>query len=844
MGGGGFELRGRSGFQSAVAGLTAPAEQDSATAPVPTRRRKKATEAQEQEDGWDLGLGRDQGSRGAAGLAAGYLRYGRGREGQPGTPAPRKKQHLTNGRTAHHSTPPTGTPQRHGNQGGHDRTSRLKKGRVCATRASASRTTQQTTIYHLQASPQVGQQAARASCHVCPPPGRPALMQRQQPQRLQGEQDRAARKKGALLDQQPDADKALTRAAAAPLRAPVRAVRSEREGGRQAPLKDGTQSSTSPSPVARVEPGMGLHWSSPLGHSTSLSRVAACQTMNVQGGRPYRTFFFDDVVATTLSQPYPGSHRRSARTCTEGLPRRSDRQRRRVSICDGRVTRRLNPRTSLAFAGRERGNASPAPPPGPMPYDMPSALCPLPREAGNVLGTPRDETARGVAPQHSCHTPQIETVGRRDVVRPAGFARSFHRDRGTCAQGTSYAGDICHGQLSLMPKVSTRSHAKMNPQDAGTPSKLWLPGRLSISDHRQQRGPTRWLPVSFRAAHSECVNVPRSAKVRSIRISRLPSFLSLSLWEGTPHIAPHNIVTPKDSLKLQLQLPFQVSKSPSRHAWRAAPSLGDVSRTEVAAGCGPPSIATGAASAAAPTHRTPQTLPLPASLLHSVHAPAPPSFQPPSITIHRHRRPASVSISSAIAPDRKAHILSTAYSFDPIRISTVAMADTAAAGQAEKVWLASNDNALIEVDRDVIERSVLIKNLLGDTDAKSTKEAPIPIPNVNEAVLRKVLEWCEWHRNDPPQAQDEESDARKKSTDIDDWDQKFMQVDQEMLFEIILASNYLDIKPLLDVGCKTVANMIKGKSPEEIRKTFNITNDFTPEEEEQIRRENEWAEDR
>jgi S-phase kinase-associated protein 1 len=31
--------------------------------------------------------------------------------------------------------------------------------------------------------------------------------------------------------------------------------------------------------------------------------------------------------------------------------------------------------------------------------------------------------------------------------------------------------------------------------------------------------------------------------------------------------------------------------------------------------------------------------------------------------------------------------------------------------------------------------------------------------------------------------------------------------------------------------------MIKGKSPEEIRKTFNIIGDFTPEDEEQIRRE-------
>jgi S-phase kinase-associated protein 1 len=164
---------------------------------------------------------------------------------------------------------------------------------------------------------------------------------------------------------------------------------------------------------------------------------------------------------------------------------------------------------------------------------------------------------------------------------------------------------------------------------------------------------------------------------------------------------------------------------------------------------------------------------------------------------------------------------------------------------AQKVWLASNDSATIEVDRVVAERSMLIKNMLDDVgDEAIRQDNPIPIPNVNEAVLRKVIEWCEHHRNDPPQAQDEESDARKKTTDIEEWDQKFMQVDQEMLFEVILASNYLDIKPLLDVGCKTVANMIKGKSPEEIRKTFNITNDFTPEEEEQIRRENEWAEDR
>lgn len=161
-----------------------------------------------------------------------------------------------------------------------------------------------------------------------------------------------------------------------------------------------------------------------------------------------------------------------------------------------------------------------------------------------------------------------------------------------------------------------------------------------------------------------------------------------------------------------------------------------------------------------------------------------------------------------------------------------------------QVTLMSNDGTSIRVDRAVAERSILIKNLIDDLGDESVADAAIPINNVNDPVLRKVIEWCEHHRNDAAQTPDDDNDNRKKTTDIDEWDQKFMQVDQEMLFEIILAANYMDIKALLDVGCKTVANMIKGKSPEEIRKTFNITNDFTPEEEEQIRRENEWAEDR
>ncbi|VDM01916.1 unnamed protein product [Schistocephalus solidus] len=159
----------------------------------------------------------------------------------------------------------------------------------------------------------------------------------------------------------------------------------------------------------------------------------------------------------------------------------------------------------------------------------------------------------------------------------------------------------------------------------------------------------------------------------------------------------------------------------------------------------------------------------------------------------------------------------------------------------QKIKLSSSDGEIFDVDLEIAKQSMTIKIMLDafilcaalGVDAEEDEE-PVPLPNVTAAILQKVLQWCTYHKDDPPQQEDDENKERR-TDDISSWDQEFLRVDQGTLFELILAANYLEIKGLLDVCCKSVANMIKGKSPEELRKIFNIKCDFTPQEEEQVR---------
>ncbi|KAF6168998.1 hypothetical protein GIB67_038495 [Kingdonia uniflora] len=145
---------------------------------------------------------------------------------------------------------------------------------------------------------------------------------------------------------------------------------------------------------------------------------------------------------------------------------------------------------------------------------------------------------------------------------------------------------------------------------------------------------------------------------------------------------------------------------------------------------------------------------------------------------------------------------------------------------SRKIILKSSEHEEFEVDEVVALESETIKHLIEDNCANN----PVPLPNVSTTILLKVIEYCKKHKSDSGEEEE-----------IKNWDKEFVKLDQAVLFDLILAANYLDIKGLLDLTCQAVADIIKDKSVEEVRSIFNIENDYSPEEEAEVRRQNQWA---
>jgi len=150
----------------------------------------------------------------------------------------------------------------------------------------------------------------------------------------------------------------------------------------------------------------------------------------------------------------------------------------------------------------------------------------------------------------------------------------------------------------------------------------------------------------------------------------------------------------------------------------------------------------------------------------------------------------------------------------------------------EEITLISQEKVEFKISRKAALQSNLVKTALDDDhEAKEVSLVHIAAP-----IVKKVVEYMNYHEDKAPR----KIEAPLKSTNmkelVDRFDAAFVDdIDLDMLMRLLLAANYMDVKSLLELICAKVASMMKGKTAPQIRKAFNIREEFTPEEYEEIK---------
>ena len=153
------------------------------------------------------------------------------------------------------------------------------------------------------------------------------------------------------------------------------------------------------------------------------------------------------------------------------------------------------------------------------------------------------------------------------------------------------------------------------------------------------------------------------------------------------------------------------------------------------------------------------------------------------------------------------------------------------------ITLISSSGISFLIGKRECEMSGLLQNMM-ENDKEATS---FFLENIKPQTLSKIVLYLKYRFVNPPSPIEKPLRSNKMEDIVDGWDAFFIDVGDEELFDLILASNYMNIPSLIDLSCAKVATYMKGKSAEQIRQRFNIENDLTDAEVNAIKEENKWA---
>ncbi|XP_038691528.1 SKP1-like protein 1A [Tripterygium wilfordii] len=147
----------------------------------------------------------------------------------------------------------------------------------------------------------------------------------------------------------------------------------------------------------------------------------------------------------------------------------------------------------------------------------------------------------------------------------------------------------------------------------------------------------------------------------------------------------------------------------------------------------------------------------------------------------------------------------------------------------KKITVKASDGGLIDIDESVAMEIPASKAYFGENSGVNNI-APLPL-DVPSDLLSRIVAYVE----DPVAKSADEGELKA-------FNKKFLEEKSDgELKEMLIAASDLEIEALVEVLAQGIADRIKNMSVESMRKFFGVENDFTAEEEEEIRKEYPWA---
>jgi S-phase kinase-associated protein 1 len=155
------------------------------------------------------------------------------------------------------------------------------------------------------------------------------------------------------------------------------------------------------------------------------------------------------------------------------------------------------------------------------------------------------------------------------------------------------------------------------------------------------------------------------------------------------------------------------------------------------------------------------------------------------------------------------------------------------------VTILLDDGTKFIVKKSAITRCKTIESMLEEFPTESDIE--LPVSQVANKEMAKIIAFCEYHSTTPCSPLEKE---HERKADIEQpWDDKFIEITFEEVLSLAKAADYLHNDDILQIcGKKFAQTVSKYKTVEALREALGVKNDFTPQEEEQINRENSWVE--